>query len=137
MTHREVFVDATAWIAVTDGNEANHDEAVRIYTGLLRQRTRLVTSGLMIAETQIFLRRRINHQAAMTFLDRVNESSHIEIAYLDASLELEAKAILRQYDDQDFSLADAAAFALMHTRRMTSAFTFDHHFTTAGFLPLS
>ena len=133
---QEVFVDATAWIAIADASETHHTDAIRIYADLLHRRTYLVTIDLIIAEAQIWIRRRINYQAAMTFLERVNQSAQIEIIYLDASLEAETKAILQQYANQDFSFADAAAFALMRQRRITDAFTFDRHFITAGFLPL-
>ena len=137
MTIREVFVDATAWVALADIREARHADAVRIYSELLRQRSRLVTSELMVAEAQIMIRRRVHHQAAMTFVEQVNESPQIELAFLDAALEAETKAILRQYDDQDFSFADAAAFALMRQRGLTHAFAFDGHFVTAGFILLT
>ncbi|MCZ6680634.1 MAG: PIN domain-containing protein [Candidatus Poribacteria bacterium] len=137
MTPREVFTDASAWIALADQSEGHHADAVKIYSDLLlnRQNT-LVTLDLMVAETHIWLRRRLGHQAAITFLAGINESARIEMVYLDARLESETKTILRQYDDQIFSFADAAAFALMQQRSITHAFTFDQHFVTAGFIPL-
>ncbi len=104
---------------------------------LLRQRSCLVTTALMVAEAQILIRRRVHHQAAMTFVERVNESAQIELAFLDAELEVGTKAILRQYDDQDFSFADAAAFTFMRQRGITHAFAFDAHFVTAGFILLT
>ena len=80
----EVFVDATAWIAIADASEGRHMDAVRIYTDFLRQRTHLVTLDLMIAEAQIWLRRRISHPAAMTFLERINESAPFSKAVIAA-----------------------------------------------------
>jgi predicted nucleic acid-binding protein len=58
------------------------------------------------------------------------------MVYADAKLETLALEILRQYDDQDFSYADAVSFAVMRQRGVSEAFTFDHHFSILGFLTL-
>ena len=129
-----VFVDASAWVALADTRESRHADAVRIYADLIRCRSTFVTTDLMVAEAHILIRRRISHQAAITFLEDVNENPRIEIVYTNARLEAEAKLILRQYDDQDFSFADAVSFALMRERGITHAFAFDQHFVTAGFI---
>ncbi|RMD66909.1 PIN domain-containing protein [Candidatus Parcubacteria bacterium] len=131
---RQVFVDATAWIATADNSEARHGDAVKVYSQLLRDGSLLVATSLVIAEAHILLRRRLGYRAAMRFLNSVNESPRIEIVHPDPHLEAAAKQILRQYDDQDFSLADAFSFALMRERGITEAFAFDQHFVTAGFV---
>jgi predicted nucleic acid-binding protein len=129
----QVFVDASAWLAVADKGEARHNDAVIAYSNLLNNQAILVTTSLVVAETYILLRRRLGHQAAITFLKSVNESPKIEIGYANANLETEAKRILHQYHDQDFSFADAVSFALMQERGITQAFAFDKHFAIAGF----
>ena len=131
---QQVFVDASAWVALADTRELCHADAVRIYSNLIRRQSTLVTTDLLVAEAHILIRRRLGHQAAMTFLENVNENPRIEIVYTNARLEAEAKRILRQYDDQDFSFADAVSFALMRERGITHAFAFDQHFFTAGFI---
>jgi predicted nucleic acid-binding protein len=130
---RRVFLDSSAWLAVLDTDDSHHVEAVERFGRLLGSQTIFVTTILVIAETQIFLRRRGGHEKAMIFLKNANESPRIEIAYPNARLELEAKRILRQYADQDFSLADAVSFAYMRENGLTEAFTYDRHFATAGF----
>ena len=130
---RQVFVDASAWIAIADADEARHEDAVRIFSRLLWDGYLLVTTNLVIAEAYILLRRRLGYQVAITFLESVNESPRIEIVHPNLPLEIAAKEILRHYNDQDFSLADAFSFALMRTRNITEAFAFDQHFATAGF----
>jgi predicted nucleic acid-binding protein len=130
---QQVFVDASAWISIADNSEAHHKDSVKTYSDLLNSQITLVTTSLMVAEAHILLRRRLGQQAAVTFLKSVNESPRIEIVYANAHLEAEAKRILYQYDDQDFSFADAVSFALMQERGITQAFTLDQHFATAGF----
>jgi uncharacterized protein len=130
---REIFVDAGAWIALSDRADQHHQAAVEIYRGLLNGPSRLVTTNLVVAEAQITIRRALGHQSAMRFLNSLRQSSRIARIYSDEARELTAEAILAQYADQDFSLADAVSFALMRQRQIVEAFTFDRHFLTAGF----
>ncbi|MGA2488820.1 MAG: PIN domain-containing protein [Anaerolineales bacterium] len=130
---RRVFVDTSAWLAVTDTSDVHHAEAVDIYTHLLDSQVVLVITILVIAETQIWLRRRFGSDAALVFLNNINESTRIEIVYPDAGLEKKAKQILRQFADQDFSLADAISFAWLKDAGLSDVFAYDQHFVTAGY----
>jgi predicted nucleic acid-binding protein len=130
----ELFVDASAWIALTDAGDQYHQFAAPAYPELLRRYRRLVTTNLAIAEAYIVTRRALGHAAAMAFLDGLGASPRVEKVYSDPMLELEAERILHQYADQDFSYVDAVSFALMHQRGLTNAFAFDQHFATAGFV---
>jgi predicted nucleic acid-binding protein len=42
--------------------------------------------------------------------------------------EQRAKEILARHADKDWTLCDAVSFAVLDARRVTRAFTFDHHF---------
>jgi predicted nucleic acid-binding protein len=130
----ELFVDAGAWIALADADDQYHQLAAQAYPELLRRYRRLVTTNLAIAEAYIVIRRALGHRAAMAFLDGLGASPRIEKVYSGPGLEVEAKRILRQYADQDFSYVDAVSFALMHHRDLIDAFAFDQHFTTADFV---
>ena len=129
----ELFVDASAWIALADADDANHVAAAAVYPNLLKAYRRLVTTNLVIAEAYILIRRELGHKAAMTFLNRLKLSPRIEKVYADAELETQAEEWLQRYDDQLFSYADAVSFALMQRRGITEAFAFDKHFVVAGF----
>jgi predicted nucleic acid-binding protein len=133
MMPRRVFVDTSAWLAVTDTSDIHHAEAADIYTRLLNAQTILIVTILVMAETQIWLRRRFGAEAALTFLKNINESARIEVVYPDAVLEKKAKHILRQYSDQDFSLADAISFAWLKEAGLSDVFTYDQHFVAAGY----
>jgi uncharacterized protein len=131
-----IFVDTSAWFAVADSGESSHTIATTIFRQLLRSSVRLITSDLVIAESQILFRRRIGPEAANVFLDSVNHSPSIEIVFLDQETEIEAKRLLDKFADQDLSLTDAVSFAIMKARKMRTAFTLDKHFAIAGFRTL-
>jgi predicted nucleic acid-binding protein len=130
----ELFVDTSAWLAVLDTDDANHSTASSVYPNALKSYRHLVTTNLIIAESYILIRRNLGHREAVTFLDRIKISPRIEKVYADAELEGQAEEILRRYHDQLFSYTDAVSFALMHQRNIEEAFTFDRHFTVAGFM---
>ncbi len=133
---RLLFVDTSAWVAISDSNETRHAQAAALYREFLAGPTLLVTSLPVIAEAQILIRRRLGGQAAGAFLKNVNESSRIQILFPGQAEETEAKGILQKYHDQDFSLADGISFALMKKEKINEAFTYDRHFATAGFVVL-
>jgi len=128
-----LFVDAGAWFALADKNDANHGKAAELYPSLLTAYSRLVTSNLVTAEAYILILHELGHPAALTFLERVKASPRITRVYSTADIESEAQSMLEKYDDQDFSYTDAVSFAIMKRQKIKKAFTFDKHFVTAGF----
>ena len=64
----EIFVDASAWIALADAGDKYHKQATAVYPTLLRRYRRLVTTSLVVAEAHILIRRELGHAAAMAFL---------------------------------------------------------------------
>jgi uncharacterized protein len=133
MFPENVFVDTSAWVALADTNDANHKKAIAIYPSLLRNLKGFITSNLVIAETYIVLLNELGHQAAIHFLEKVKASPRILRIYSNDDIERDAGDILRKYDDQDFSYADAVSFVIMRRQKIRKAFCFDKHFTTAGF----
>jgi predicted nucleic acid-binding protein len=131
---REVFVDAGAWIALSDVRDQHHARASEFYRLLLKERWTLVTTNLVIAEAYVVIRRAGGFGPALRFLDSLHRSTRLLKIYSDADLERQAEDILRSYADHDLSLADAVSFAVMRQRGMTEALAFDRHFLAAGFL---
>jgi len=99
----------------------------------MRRGRRLVTTNLVIAESQALLMRRVHRLAALAFLEAVVKPPHVIVF---STPEREARAQqdwLAPDDDHDFSLTDALSFAVMSERRIRSALTLDGHFRAAGF----
>ena len=133
---RELFVDTGAWVALADADDQHHARAAAFLPTALAEYQRLVTTDLVVAESYIILRLALGHTPAVAFLQRLRASPRIERVYVTEAIGLEAEEILRRYRDQDFSLPDAVSFALMRQRGMDTAFAFDAHFSTAGFVRL-
>lgn len=129
-----IFVDTSFWVALRVRRDSHHDEA-RV---LLERHGEhpLVTTGHVRGETWTYLRRRAGHAAAVDFLDAVERSPRIEVAFGDAVLEAEALRWLRRRDEREYSFVDAVSFAFMRARRIREALAFDGDFSAAGFAEL-
>ena len=128
----EVFVDSSAWVALADGTEPNHESAAAAYQSLLRS-ARLVTTNLVVAEAHTTLMRRINSRVALAFLENLLSSMRILIIHPDGVTDQEALRMLRKYADQRISFTDATSFAVMSSRSIREAFSYHKHFRIAGF----
>ncbi len=130
---QEIFVDSGAWYTLVDAGDNFHMAASRVYARLVKAQHTLVTTNLVLAEANALILRRVNQAAALHFLARMRNNIHVDIVYTTPVLDATAEALLHQYADHDFSLADAVSFIVMRERRIAQAFTFDRHFRAAGF----
>lgn len=96
----------------------------------------LVTSNHVRGETWTLLLRRLWHEAAVRFLDRVESSEALKVEFVSERLEAEAIAWLRRHDERSYSFVDATSFALMRSLRIREALAFDDDFEAAGFVTL-
>ena len=129
----DIFVDSSAWIALTDKDDSHHINAASSYPSIFRNHKTLVTSNLVIAETYIVILKELRPKAAIEFLERIKASPRILKIYSNENIETEAEGILTKYMDQDFSYTDAVSFVIMKRQKIRKAFCFDKHFVTAGF----
>jgi hypothetical protein len=71
---------------------------------------------------------------AADHLEALKTDALIDEVYADQKVQAAALADwIRRFDDQPFTLTDAASFAVMRARRIRVAFTFDRHLGVAGF----
>lgn len=128
----EIFIDTSAWVALADQKDNYYAAAAQIYPEILTSYFRFVTSNLLVAESYVTIRRELGHSMSIRYLE-IMKSARLIVVHSTAELEAEAEKILRQYDDQSFSFADAVSFAVMRERHIQEAFTFDRHFGVLGF----
>lgn len=88
--------------------------------------------ALTSAEKVTFLNRH-HHAKAVEIGEYLLTSPSVEIHDLDDEVFQDGWALFQQYDDKRFSLTDCLSFAVMRRLKLTTALTFDRHFTQAGF----
>ena len=133
---RRTLIDTSAYFALLDADDANHQQARTIRERLIAEGWRLLTTSFVLAETHALLLNRLSQQLATRFLRDMEQSPTTLLWVTPRDVE-RAKAIIYQYDDKDFSLTDAASFAVMERLRLPTAFSFDRHFAQYGLTVLS
>jgi predicted nucleic acid-binding protein len=129
-----IFVDTSFWVALVAGRDADHDEARMLLSSVGTEP--LVTSNGVRGETWTFLRHRYDRRAAVTFLDRLERSPRLRVAFVTETQEEESLEWLRRRDEREYSFVDATSFAVMRALRIDRALAFDGDFAAAGFTEL-
>ena len=131
-----MFLDSSAFYAALDARERKHPDARSLFEHLRALGAQLYTSNYVAAEAHALILRRVGRVVALRFLSDLDRSATTVIGALPAD-EQRARAILRRYDDKDFSLTDAISFAIMERLGISQAFSFDSDFAQYGFDVLS
>jgi len=129
---RRVFIDTSAYFALLDPRDTNHQDARACWTQLVDVRRHTFTTNFVIAETHGLMLARLDHASAMAFLRQLPTSA-TTIVRVSARDEARGQQIIFQYGDKDFSLTDATSFAVMERLRIGAAFSYDRHFAQYGF----
>ena len=77
-----------------------------------------------------------SHAAAADFLDTIERSESLRLEWVGPDRFHAAAALFQQHTDKAWSFTDCVSFGLMRGLRVRDAFTTDHHFKQAGFVPL-
>ena len=133
---RRVFVDSSAYYAVSDTSDSNHERARALVHELAQARRALFTTNYIIAETHELILSHLGSRTALRWLTEIVASAATTIVRVSLRDERRAMEILRRYDDKTFSFTDATSFAVMERLRIGYAFTFDRHFVQYGFVVL-
>ena len=131
-----LFVDTSAFVALSDRRDKNHVAAKRILKSAARRRRPLLTSTYIVDETITILRFKLGHDVAVEVGERLASTSWCRVLEVDPDIRAMAFQIFVQYKDQAFSFTDCTSFALMRAMGLIEAFTFDlGDFRAAGFVP--
>ncbi len=133
LRERRVFVDSSVYLALLDTNDEHHRQATELLRQLAQERYRQWTTNVLLIESHALILSVLGRDKAAQFLKDMQESRTVVIR-VRASDEERAKQILFQYDDKDFSFADATSFAVMERLALPLAFTFDRDFAQYGLM---
>jgi predicted nucleic acid-binding protein len=116
-----------------EARDTHHREAAAAFEQVVSRRAALVTTNLVVAELHRLLLYRTGVRAANAVVQRLDGIDRLTIRFPDRSDHEAARVWLDGFPDQRVTYADAVSFAVMKAERCTSAFTFDRHFSVAGF----
>lgn len=129
---QRIFVDTSAYYALTDPHDNNHAAASSMALRLAGEGADLFTTNFVAAETHGLILNRMDRNTAERVLERLYAST-TRIVRAKEGDEAHAREIVRQYQDKEFSLVDAISFAVMERLHLRLAWSYDQHFSQIGF----
>ena len=133
-----IFVDTSAWVAVNDRKDVNHEKAIKFIQQLKEKRQRLVTTNYILDEAFTLMLGNIGYLETVEFknsLDKLVETKLLILLQIDSRLQQEAWKIFLKFNiDKKWSYTDCTSKAIMSELAIYEAFTFDHHFEQMGFI---
>lgn len=121
---RSVLWDSSAILALIDADDADHGRAVQVASQIARERRPSFITNYIEAEAHALLLRKLGRTIARQWL----LTATLPVIAVLPSEEQRAKDLLARHIDKDWTLCDATSFAVLDARRVSRAFTFDHHF---------
>jgi predicted nucleic acid-binding protein len=126
-----VFLDTSAFVALLDEDNADYALARSAWRDLLVQGHDLHTTNYVVLETTAVLHRRTGLRAVSALV--ITALPACEVAWVPPAVHEAALAGLLVANRRDLSLVDCVSFDYMRRQGITTAFTFDPHFSDQGF----
>jgi len=125
------LVDTSVLFAAGYRRDGAHDDALPILKSIDEaDLPEAVILDYVLAETLNGLTTHAGHEAAVDFLDRLEENTQFHIESLSTDAFAAAKALFRQYSQ--FSFVDAAIVAYMQAEGLGYLYAFDDDFDVAS-----
>ena len=128
-----IFVDTGAFLARYVRQDEHHRRAKRAWSEIERGHLRCFTSNFVLDETFTLLGRRTSYAFAAERARALLASTALTILRSDTQDESKAVDFFAKFADQKVSFTDCISFSLMRRHGLARAFTFDRHFSAAGF----
>jgi predicted nucleic acid-binding protein len=126
-----VFIDTSAFYALLDRDDENHQKAKTAWASLLENEDALMTSNYVLVETFALIQHRLGMDAVRGVQNDIMPLVHIE--YVIQELHRSGVSALLSASRRSLSLVDCISFEMMRTLEIKTAFAFDPHFREQGF----
>jgi uncharacterized protein len=120
-----VFVDASAWVAITNRKDRNHGEAVKIFQRLLWTSIALVTTTWTAYEALTIVKSRLGFRQADRLWQRITSRKVVELVAIDEEIERESLELFWRYQDKTSGVVDCSNLVVMEAVGSRSAFAYD------------
>ncbi len=134
---RRIFVDTSAWDAIADKGDKNHQVALQ-FRNVIDKRTKLITSNYVLDELYTLLlmnvgiRRAVDYKRKIDILIRENV---LEVVWVNRNIAERAWMTFEHFNtDKQWSFTDCTSYVIMKAIGVQEVFAFDHHFEQMGFI---
>jgi len=134
---RQIFVDTSAWDAIADSGDPNHDVAL-LYRDEIAGQCHLVVTNYILDELYTLLLMNVGYQRAVDFkgkLDVLVEGGILEVIWVSEDIATEAWAVFQRFNvDKQWSFTDCISYVVMKQHGIIEVFAFDDDFAQMGFI---
>ncbi|WP_417908661.1 type II toxin-antitoxin system VapC family toxin [Candidatus Electronema sp. PJ] len=126
-----VFWDTAAFVALSNAQDALHQQAVQVSMTLARAKALVLTTDAVLTEVANTFSKRAWRPTAWHILESVQASVVLGVAkvvHIDAALWQLGLHLHRSRADKEWGLTDCLSFEVMQAHSVTQAFTSDCHF---------
>lgn len=125
------FIDTSAFYALLDRDDRNHQKGRKAWMEILGESPILVTSNYVLVETFALLQGRLGLEAVRRFQEDVVPIVPVE--FVTPEIHRAGTAALLSAGRRGLSLVDCVSFEVMRDLGIKVAFTFGSHFHEQGF----
>ncbi len=125
---RGVLWDSSAVLALLDADDADHEQAAAVARRIAAEGRPSFITNYIEAETHALLLRKLGRAIARDWL----LAGGLPVLRVLPEEEERARILLTGHVDKDWSLCDTISFAVLESRGVRTAFSFDHHFGQYG-----
>lgn len=126
-----VFGDTSAFLALLNTADENHQPAAHAFAALRTRKAPIVSTSYVLVETYALIGRRLGIDAVRSF--RTEFAPLIDVIWIDETLHNAGLDLLLDRRRRLLSLVDAVSFVTMRHADIAEAFAFDPHFEQEGF----
>lgn len=134
---KKIFIDTSAWDAIEDSGDANH-EAAMIFKDEIANRYELITSNYILDETYTLLLINMGYERTVAFhrqLEMLIKAGVLQVIQLSENIIEKAWNIFEKYNqDKCWSFTDCTSYAAMTELDIDEVFSFDRHFEQMGLI---
>ena len=125
-----IFLDTSAVYALADERDANHDNAVDLFTKALHSAEELLVHNYVLVESAALLQRRLGLSSVIRFLE---DARSFKVHWIKEEDHDNASALLNQRSRRGLSLVDCMSFVVMRNYGVQDSLAFDSDFEREGF----
>lgn len=126
-----IFVDTSAFFALLDRDDANHQKAKKTWSDLLNPENTFITSNYVIVESFALIQHRLGLEAVRGFYEDLLPLINVE--WVDESMHKSAVSALLAASRRKLSFVDCVSFETMRRLGIKTTFAFDPHFEEQGY----
>jgi len=134
---RQIFVDTSAWDAIADAGDPNHEMAL-LFRDEIAGQCRLVVTNYVLDELYTLLLMNVGYQRAVDFkrnLDILVGERILKVVWVSEDVASEAWAVFERFNvDKQWSFTDCVSYVVMKQQEINEVFAFDDDFAQMGFV---